>query len=86
MCSFLALGYIGRKYQVSYEETIKRVFNIFLTTIVMVILLLMFKYLLPSSSTSRLVNILYVILFSSVGGIIYLFIMVKTKLIYDVFG
>lgn len=86
VCSFLALGYIGRKYQVSYEETIKRVFNIFLTTIVMVILLLMFKYLLPSSSTSRLVNILYVILFSSVGGIIYLFIMVKTKLIYDVFG
>lgn len=86
VCSFLSLGYIGRKYQVSYEETIKRVFNIFLTTIVMVILLLMFKYLLPPSSTSRLVNILYVILFSSVGGIIYLFIMVKTKLIYDVFG
>lgn len=85
VCSFLALGYIGRKYKVSYEETIKRVFNIFLTTFMMVIILLLLKYLLPLTSTSRLVNILYVVLFSSIGGIIYLFVMFKSKFIYDIF-
>lgn len=86
VCSFLALRYIGRKYKVSYEETIKRVFNIFLTTFLMIIVLLLLKYLIPLTSTSRLLNILYVMFLSIIGGIIYFIIMFMSKLVYDIFG
>jgi hypothetical protein len=53
---------------------------------VMVIVLLGLKYLVPFTSTSRFMNILYVILFSIVGIIIYFVFMFKSKLIYDIFG
>lgn len=86
VCSFLALRYIGKKYKISYEETIKKVFTIFLTTIIMVIVLLAVKYIMPLTSMNRLLNILYVLLFSMIGGIIYLVIMFKNKSIYDIFG
>ena len=86
VCSFLSFGYIAKKYKVSYEETIKRVFNIILTTLFMVIVLLVIRYFIPITSSSKLLNILYVALFSIIGVIIYFVIMFKSKLIYDVFG
>lgn len=86
VCSYLALRFVGKKYNVSYEGTIKRVINIFLTTMVMVIVLLIMKYIIPFTSTSRFINILYVILFGSVGIIVYFIIMFRNKLIYDIFG
>ena len=85
-CSYLALHYINKKYNISYEETIKRVFNIIITTLVMVIVLLGLKYLFPYNSTSRIFSILYVIIFSIVGLLTYFIIMFKSKLIYDIFG
>jgi len=85
-CSFIALSYINKKYNVSYEETINRVLNIFLTTMTMVIVLLVFKYLIPFNSDSRLINVLYVCLFTVVGIIVYFTIMFKSRLIYDIFG
>lgn len=85
-CSYLALHYINKKYDVSYEDTIKKTFNIILTTLVMVIVLLGLKYIIPFNSTSRMFSILYVILFSIVGMVVYFGIMFKSKLIYDIFG
>lgn len=85
-CSYLALRYIGKKYKISYEETLKRVLNIFLATIVMAIILLGMKYIFPFTTTNRIINILYVILFSMVGAVIYFVIMFKSKLVYDIFG
>ncbi len=86
VCSYLALHYIGKKYKISYEDTIKRVLNIFLTTIAMVIILLGIRYLIPFTSTNRFINILYVLLFSAIGVSIYFAIMFKSKLIFDIFG
>lgn len=85
-CSYLALHYVNKKYKVSYEDTIKKVLNIVITTLVMVIVLLVFKYLIPFNSTSRVVSILYVLFFSLVGICIYFGLMFKTKVIYDIFG
>lgn len=85
-CSYLALHYINKKYNISYEETIKRVLNIFLATMAMVIVLLGLKYFIPFTSTNRMFSILYVVLFTVVGAIVYFVIMFKSKLIYDVFG
>lgn len=85
-CSYLALRYINIKYKISYEDTIKKAFNIILTTLVMVVVLLALKYVIPYTSTSRLYSILYVLLFSIIGIIVYFAIMFKSKLIYDIFG
>ena len=86
VCSYLALRYINKKYEVSYEDTIKKTFNIISITLVMVVVLLGLKYIFPFDSTSRLFSILYVAIFSVVGGFTYFGITLKTKLIYDVFG
>lgn len=85
-CSYLAFHYIGKKYKVSYNETIKRVFNIIFYTMIMVIIILVLKYIIPITSTSRIINVLYVILFSIVGILVYFWTMFKSKLIYDIFG
>ena len=84
--SYLALRYIGKKYKISYEETIKRVINIFLITLVMVICLLIMKYIFPITTTSKILNMLYVLLFSGIGVVIYFTIMFKSRLVYDIFG
>lgn len=86
LCSFMSLHYIGKKYKVSYEDTIKKVINIVLTTLLMVIVLLLFKNIIPFTSTSRIVNILIILVYTVIGGLIYFVIMFKTKLIYQIFG
>ena len=85
-CSFMSLHYIGKKYQVNYEDTLKKVFNIILVTLIMVITLLLLKYIIPFNSTSRVINILIIIGYVIVGACVYFGIMFKTKLIYNIFG
>lgn len=85
-CSFMSLHYIGKKYQVNYEDTLKKVFNIILVTLIMVITLLLLKYIIPFNSTSRMINILIIIGYVIVGACVYFEIMFKTKLIYNIFG
>ena len=86
VCSLIALGYIRKKYKFSYEDTLKKVFNIVLITLSMIIVLAVLRYFLPFVSTSRLINILYICLFTAVGLIVYFVIMFKTKVIYGIFG
>lgn len=85
-CSFLALHYINKKYDVSYEETINRIISIFITTMVVVIVLLGLKYFIPFDSTSRIFSIIYVLLFSIIGAVLYFVLMFRSKLVYDIFG
>lgn len=86
VCSFLSLHYIGKKYKVNYEDTLKKVFNILIITIFMVAILLIIRYFIPFTSTSRLTNILLIIIYVIIGATIYLGIMIKTKLINQIFG
>ena len=86
VCSFMSLHYIGKKYGVNYEDTLKKVFNIIITTLVMVIMLLVIKNFIPFTSTSRIVNIFIIGIYAIIGVSIYLIIMFKTKLIYQIFG
>ena len=85
-CSIMSLHYIGKKYKVNYEDTLKKVFNILISTLFMVIVLLVVKHFIPFTSTSRLVNIVIIAIYALIGASIYLAIMFKTKLIYQIFG
>ena len=86
VCSFLALNHIHKKYNINYEDTIKKVFNTVLITMVMVIGLVVLKHFVPFTSTSRLINILYVALYSVVGVLVYFVIALRTRLLHNVFG
>ncbi len=85
-CVVLSLWYIHKKYKVNYEDTIKKVISIVMTTLVMAILLLLFKQIFPFESSSRVFAIVYVAIYALFGIIIYFLIAFQSHLIYDVFG
>ena len=86
ICAFICLSFLNKKYKVDYEETIKTLVDVTTAVIIMTIVLLLFKVLIPLSTPSRLLNILIVIMYSVIGGIIYLVITIKSGTLYNVFG
>ncbi len=86
VCSYLALRFIHKKYNISYEDTLKKVINIILITLAMVLVLVSVRYFIPFTSTNRLFNILYIILYTIIGLFVYFTLMFKTKLVYNIFG
>ena len=86
VCSYLALRFIHKKYNINYEDTLKNVINIIIITMAMVVVLVSVRYFIPFTSTSRLVNILYIILYAIIGLFVYFMFMFKTKLVYNIFG
>lgn len=85
-CSLLALFHINRKYHIHYGESFKRIFNVVVVALIMVATLWGLSYLVPFTSTSRVFNVLYVALYTVVGGLVYFIIMLKSKMIYNIFG
>ena len=85
-CGFVSLRYIGKKYKVNYEDTLKKVFNMILITLVMVIILLLIKMIIPFNNMNRIFSIFYVAFYAILGALIYFGLMFKTRMIYDVFG
>lgn len=85
-CSFISLHYIGKKYEVNYEDTLKKVFNILIVTLIMTSILLGFNSIVPFDSTNRIINILLIVSYVMIGAGVYLIIMFKSKLIYQIFG
>lgn len=86
VCAIMCLSFLKKKYHVNYEETIKRVLNIISSVLVMAIVLLVMRYFMPFTSTSRMVNVLTVLLYSVVGGTIYLLITTKNGLMQEIYG
>lgn len=86
VCAILSLRFLKKKYKINYEDTIKKVVNIVSSVLVMAVVLLVMRYFVPFTSTSRLLNILIVALFSVVGAVIYLFITTKNGLMQEIYG
>ncbi len=85
-CSLIALFHLNIKYRVDYEETIKRFFDVMIAVIIMTIVLLLLKIMIPISSSSKLLNLLIVVIYTAIGGIIYLGITIKNGSLYKIFG
>ena len=86
LCSIIALIFINRKYHITYGESIKRISNIILVSLAMVLTLCLVKYILPFTNTGRLFNLVYIVIYTIIGGIIYFGIMLKNKMVYNIFG
>ena len=86
VCFTMNLSFLKRKYGIRYDETIKRVMGIISAVLVMAIVLLVMRWLMPFTSTSRLMGILTVLLYSVVGASIYLFITMRNGLMQEIYG
>ena len=85
-CSYLAFKHINKKYGINYEDTLKKSLNIFLVTLFSVLILITIKYFIPFTSSSRTMAVLYTVMFSAIGIIIYFLFMFKSKMLYNIFG
>lgn len=86
VCAFICLTFLNKKYKVDYEETLKRLLDVIYAVLVMAIVLLLLKVFFPLTTTNRLLNILIIIIYTIIGGIIYLGITIKNGSLYKVFG
>ena len=84
--SIVMLFYMYKKFNVNYESTIKEAFNILWATIVMIVIICLMRIVIPEVCETRLLNILLILLYMAVGGIVYFTVTLKTKTITNVFG
>lgn len=86
VCATMNLCFLKKKYNINYEITIKRVITIISTVLIMAITLLILKYIIPFTSTNRIINIGIVIIYALVGALVYLGLNLKNGLIKDIYG
>ena len=83
----LYLLYIVKKdTRVSYFKTVQTIIKIVLCTVIMVLVLSILNMFIPSYSHSRMISILYIVLYGIIGMITYFFVAYKSKTIDNVFG
>lgn len=74
------------KYHISFEELIKNLIEMICGVVLMLMGLLIIKFIVPISSSVRIVNILIIVLYGIIGAAIYFFYAYKTKLFKKVFN
>ncbi|MDD2490559.1 MAG: polysaccharide biosynthesis C-terminal domain-containing protein, partial [Bacilli bacterium] len=83
---FLILRFLKVEYQVKYEETFKRIINMILAVIIMSIVIILLQFIIPVSTSNRIIALLLIGFYSIIGSLIYLIMMIKNKLLFQVFG
>lgn len=86
VCAVMCLSFLKKKYHIHYDVTIRRVLNIISCVLIMAIVLLVLRWIFPFTSTSRLMNILIVFVYSVIGGVIYLVLTTRNGLMQEIYG
>ncbi len=86
VCVVMNLKFLNKKYNINYQITIKKIYNIINSVLVMAGVLLLLRYLVPFTFTSRLINIVIVIIYTIIGSLIYFTINYKNGMINDIYG
>lgn len=84
--SLINFYYIKKKIDIDYKETFGKLGNIIFGTMVMIVFLLLLQFIIPLNNKSRIISLFIAGFYGIIGTIIYLYVMIKTKTIYDVFG
>lgn len=77
---------LKRDYEIKFKETLKVFIKIIIATLIMLLALILMKNFINFDITSRLLSILYILIYAFVGIIVYGLIMIKTKLLNQVLG
>ena len=80
----ICLIYFNVKYKINYENTIKVILDIIMAILLLSIVLVLLKIFIPINSTNRIINLFIVLVEFIIGMIVYLFISIKTGVIYKV--
>jgi len=86
IATIFLLCYLKKTYNISYKESIKPFIKIILINLIMMAILSIIRYFVGSFPTTRLYSILEVILYASIGIIVYGFLSIKNHLLDEVFG
>ena len=82
----ICLIILRSKYDIKFEEVIKIFFDIMCASILMLLVLFILKLFIPIYSSSRLMNLLIILVYMIVGMVVYFIYGYYTKLIKRVFG
>jgi len=77
---------LRRKYEINFEVFLKNFIDIIFGSILMCVILLVFRFFIPISSDIRLMNILIILVYTIIGMIIYFVYSHYIKLTDRVFG
>lgn len=74
------------KFQINFEVIIKNFMDVVSYSMGMVILLSLLKFLIPISSSNRLISVVIILFYTVIGGGFYLFFTYKHKVVENIFG
>ena len=74
------------KNKVDYEETVKNFTDILCGCMVMVVVLFLLKFIIPIVSSSRMVCLFIILIYSIIGALVYLLFVGKLGVIKNIFG
>ena len=86
LSTYIALRKIKKEHNLKYHETFKTFKKIIIPNIIMIITVIVLRIIIPHDLTSKVSSILYVGLISIAGGLIYLYLLYKNKVLENVFG
>lgn len=78
--------YKDKDLKVRYSQTLKTLFKVLYTLIIMCIVLILMKYIIPVTGHGRMISLLIVMIYAIVGGTIFIVISFKNNVINDIFG
>lgn len=82
----LCLFFLKKKCDVKYSDTLKILWKIALANLAMIVVILLFKFIIPMNVTRRLLNIPVIIVYTLLGAGTYFLISKKLNLFDEVFG
>ena len=84
-CLFLLI-YIKKKLNFNYDSLYKNTLKIIISNIVMMIVLYLVSIIYPVDSLNRLGSLFECIVYVIIGGVVYVFMLIKTGLVNELFG
>ncbi len=86
LSTYIALRKIQKDHNLKYQETIKIFSKIIIPLGIMILIVIGLKNIVPCNLTSKVSCIIYVSLISLIGGLCYLYLLYKNKVLETVFG
>lgn len=77
--------FLKKKLDIKYAETIKKFIRTLIPLTGMIVVVLLLKQIIPYSD-SRVLSFIFSCIYAIIGGLTYIFISIKTNLLYDIFG